>query len=376
VIARVGTNPSPGAVYIVYGARTQPVNLTLPVPAGRGFEVKAAPGTSIKTAMRAGDFDRDGFRDLLVLSDHVYIVFGAASSGTVTLGADARSMAIVNGVATSPTDALPVGDFNGDGFDDVISIRTKPPKFGWYTQEGAAVLFGGPRVSSYDVRFPSARVATINGAVSCVWYSCGEGIALPLPIGDVNGDAFADLMNQTTSAYVILGRPGAPELRSGSPDAQTIRFANKPPWLAAVGTGDVTGDGIADLPFTDYSTVAGGESVFVRGRRMGPGTIDLAKETLVRYRPGTAEGIGGYRVPAGAAPAVSIGDIDGDGLPDLALPVPAYTSDGIERRGAIFLATHRTAPGPIPAPEADPTSSRAKPIDERHLVSSVTVSTG
>lgn len=411
-----------GALWVVYGT-AEPRNQTVPPAPAEGFQIKGAGAVPITGAKRLGDFDGDGLSDLIVFADRIYVVYGAAGSGTVTLGSGDRSTAIANGIASvTPAQAVAAGDFNGDGKADVLANRSRPPRLMWSQQTGAAVLFGGPRVASYDTRLPSSRVATINGGVSCTWWGvCGESIVLPTPAGDVNGDGFDDLTNQLNGVpYLALGRTGAPVLAAGQPDAQSLRLTLRPGYvLGSTPVGDVTGDGIAEIPVVKQQDVAGPNLVLVPGRRTGPTTIAVASTPTINLNDRAAEPTGGLAglSPAGdldgdrrdefvgeffrpepafprliipavpaAAPGTAVnagapefaapptrlfdigagGDLDGDGLGDVVFSAPLHDIGGAADAGAVFVATHQggTLPEPQPEPEPEPEPTTPEPEPE------------
>jgi len=151
---------------------------------------------------------------------------------------------------------LAVGDIDGDGFDDAVL-------------EGH-VARGGPagfRPESEWVACPDSR--------------CG------LPVGDIDGDGYADLLNGGT---LQLGSPtGFRELAAP--------LLAKPEVVRPAG--DLDGDGIADVVVLEegYRTVSvlpGGKMGFTAGPKLTIGATE------------NASGI-----------EIGIGDIDGDGIPDI-----------------------------------------------------------
>jgi hypothetical protein len=103
----------------------------------------------------------------------------------------------------------PIGDVDGDGHDD------------WIT-ETFQLVYGGPRVAGDTFPEPGASLATFSfgpGAEPSPSVSSSHNISgvVPQPVGDVDGDGYADILFES--------------LRTGPPSARTSGTAERSaPW--------------------------------------------------------------------------------------------------------------------------------------------------
>ncbi|MCI0585658.1 MAG: VCBS repeat-containing protein [Planctomycetes bacterium] len=167
-------------------------------------------------------------------------------------------------------------------------------------------------------------------------------------IADVNGDGVPDVLvgaPQPSSCGPI--GPGYVDLRSGTDGALLYTLTGvsigDQYGAAVAGTGDVDGDGVPDL----LVGIPGAD----------PGGLTNAGELALR------SGVGGaiiWTIPGGAAnerlgqSVAALGDVDGDGIDDVAAQAPGpFTTGAIGSVRVFSTATGAllytlTAPGPVP----------------------------
>jgi len=259
-------------------------------------------------ALVSGDFDGDGFSDVVVANEHsdnvTYLRGGAGGLqrvGEIEAGAAPR--------------ALVSGDFNGDGFPDVVVANSD--------SDNVNYLRGGPggleRVDEIRARDrPSALVSgdfdedgfadvvVANEFSDNVTYLSGGAGGLErvgeidagegpqaLVSGDFDGDGFTDVVvANSDSDNVSYLRGGAGGLERE--DDSEIEAGLGP---SALVSGDFNGDGFFDV------VVANSDSDNVSYLRGGAGGLERADDS---------------EIEAGLGPGALVsGDFNGDGFPDV-----------------------------------------------------------
>ena len=291
----------------------------------------------------AGDINGDGVADLIIgayeansAAGASYVVFGKpgiGSTGSLTLSSlNGANGFVLPGVAgsASGTSVSGAGDINGDGVADLIIGAD-------YANSAAGasyVVFGKAGIGSTG----SLTLSSLNGANGFVLPGVaaydGSGTSVS-GAGDINGDGVADLIigayeanSFAGASYVVFGKPGIGS--TGSLMLSSLNGANGfvLPGVASSrsgysvsGTGDINGDGVADLIIGAQSANSGaGASYVVFGK---PGIGSTGSLTL-----SSLNGANGFVLPGGGASGGSghsvsgAGDINGDGVADLIIGAP------------------------------------------------------
>jgi len=339
----------------------------------------AGGGSSLR-AEASGDFDSDGFDDVVLAHpDETFSVFAGSATGPVTPAAQ---------TILGPTGAwtLTTGDVDGDGYDDLIvgapnhddatddgcvqvfrgsasGLETTPSwsfyGFDWALHYANQLAIGDVDGDGFDDIVLTSRKANVDGSRVFVHRGSGTGPEvdpsvdlsfdtniLAITVADLDGDLYDDL---------VVGEPQSPDeavlvfagSSAGTPTTPTWTIDPDPSIVdggfgEALDAGDVDGDGSADLIIAAPDAASTG-AVFVHlGTATGP--TAMASFRIDGMRRGS---LLGYR-------GVLAHDLDGDGFDDLVLTGSAST---VDKDGAddfareTWIQVHYGAPsGPEPTP--------------------------
>lgn len=324
-----------GRSVLFLGASTGPA--ATPAWSMEGQQVGARAGSSLATA---GDVNADGFSDVVIGADAydsgqideggVFVYMGSPTGlgpvASIILQRDQAGASF--GAAVSSA-----GDVNRDGYSDVVIGA--PLYDNTLIDEGGVFVFHGSAsglsAAPNSSRFRAQSDARFGASVSFA--------------GDVNGDGFGDVIIGSPQFSGTLAQQGQALMYRGSASgivAAASWTANGGQAGARAGTsvtglGDANGDGFADVAISlpAYSNGQSGEGLV----RAYMGVSSLAGLALTPSWSFESQQVGA----AMGTWVAAAGDVNGDGLADLAIGAPLF-DNGQTDEGRVFVFHGTSAP--------------------------------
>ncbi|HEX8123184.1 MAG TPA: PQQ-dependent sugar dehydrogenase [Solirubrobacteraceae bacterium] len=302
----------------------------------------AEDGDRFGASLATGDFNNDGYSDLAVGAPGedldasvdagiINVMYG--SSAGLNTGGSPRQFSQSQDAGLAETNdrfgtALAGGDFDGDGYDDLVASAPDEDFNGAAAAGVINVQYGSSTGLTGNTR---AQQWTQNSAAGAV--AAGDRYGAALAAGDFDADGRADLAAGTpgedfkgTDSGLLNVTYGTATGLAGNTRARQISQSQMAGlseqgdhFAASLTTGDFDGDGRSDLavgaPDEDFnSNRAAGVVNTVYGSATGLGT------TVQQFTQSQSAGLAEVDDRFGAS--LAAGDFDGDGRGDLAIGAP------------------------------------------------------
>jgi hypothetical protein len=344
-----------GRVYVIFGGQAIPNPLDLANPGTVRMLVVDGPNHLARLGRVGyiGDVNADGFVDLGAAATNadpggrtnagaLYVIFGGSgicASGQCALGVaalDGSNGFALNGATAGDQVSFVVprlGDFNGDGIDDIATTATfADPDAGRVDAGQAYVIYGhaAPWPAAVELGSLGAAGVTFNGVTA------GDGTGNTIAgLGDFDADGYRDLAIGAQSAdplgrtdagkaYVLYGGPAYPAVYElgNLPNADGFVIVGSGAGFSLGGrlhgAGDVNGDGLGDL---------------LTGDGDAPGRLNAGRKLILFGQPtrvattidaGLIDGRDGFYLNGATAGDFldgqgTAGDLNADGYVDFAL---------------------------------------------------------
>ncbi|MES2703127.1 MAG: FG-GAP-like repeat-containing protein [Bacteroidota bacterium] len=246
------------------------------------------------TSLAIADIDADGKPELMTSSNSsmLSVLRNTSAAGAINSGSFATNVDFATGTTAF---GIAAGDIDGDGKPDVVTAN--------YNAQTISVFRNTSTAGAITTASLAAKVDISTGADS---YPIG------VAMGDLDGDNKMDVAVTTNNnALAVLRNTATTGAITTGSFAAGVTFATGT-GTRGIAIGDIDGDGKADL-VTANST---GNSISVLRNTATSGAITSASFAA---KADFATAAGPY--------SVTIGDIDGDGEPEVA--VPNYTAGSV-----------------------------------------------
>lgn len=309
------------------------------------------------TAVTAGDFNNDGYSDLVIgVPGEAPGALPAGGAINVLWGGPGgfgsqqfiyQDLTWIGGITEAGDEfgaALTACDFNNDGYDDLVVASPGENLSGQVSTGAMNVFWGGPGGFTGNALLYYQGIRSIDGSIET-----NDRFGETLASGDFNGDGYCDLAVGVPGEGITAASGGAVNLLWGhagglSGGALVYQGVSQigggqetsDEFASALVAGDLNNDGIDELVIGAPGEAVGSEQAGGVFHVLWGSSSSFLSDGIL-YRQGTYGIAGGAENGDRFGSAFAVGDLNNDGYNDLLVGAPGEAPGALAAGGALNI---------------------------------------